>query len=218
MHGSGHVGRWVDAFDFDPHHAHAPFVGGVVEHGAQLGVDHLARRQRLVELGLPDDIAQIGLGKFGGGVVKISHVVGQLDRVGRLVVDNGVDCDHHIVLGDHLLGLDIDHLLAHIDFAHCVDERDDKLQPWLSSAQIAAQSFDDPFLVGRDDTDAQCGQQKDQKQEQAQHQKNQSQLHRTSLNRVHKTAGAPRLSPRQMSANPAGRGARPAGCPRSGAP
>ena len=46
-------------------------------------------------------------------------------RIGHLVVDDGVDADDEVVLGDHRLRLERDSLLAQVEQRlHAVDERD----------------------------------------------------------------------------------------------
>ena len=157
VHGGGHVCRRIDALDLDAHDAGAPLVGRLVQYRPQLHVDHLARGERLVQLRFADDVAQVRLRQLGGSRVEVGHVVGQLHRVGGFVVDDGVHRHHHVVLGDDLLRLHVDDLLAHVDLAHAVYERDDEVEAGLGRVGIAPQPLDDTLLVRRDDAKAEAG-------------------------------------------------------------
>jgi hypothetical protein len=55
-----------------------------------------------------------------------------------------VDADDQVVLGDHWLRREADHLLAQIDERpEPVDERHDQIKPGIQSAVVAAESLDD---------------------------------------------------------------------------
>ena len=96
-------GGRVDGLDLDAGDADAPAAGDLVQLAAQHGVDLVAGGQRLLEAHPADHVAQ---GR-GGGLLDAVDVVGDLvDRglgVGDLVVDDGVDVDRQVVLGDHRL-------------------------------------------------------------------------------------------------------------------
>ncbi len=167
------VRRGIDALDLDPHDARAPLVGRVVEDLAQLGVDRVARRERVVELDIADHVAQVGLREFGDGELEVGDVVREPLRVGGLVVDDGVDRDDDIVGGDDLLRRDVDDLLAHVDEQNPVDEREDQPQSGVDGGVVLPEPFDEPALVrphdanalgnddeqdeGEDDEDSDCG-------------------------------------------------------------
>ena len=139
VHGRHDVRRRIDALDLDPDHPHAPLVGGVVEDLAQGDVDLVAGRERLVELEVADDVAQVGLGQLGDGQDEVGDVVDEALRVGGLVVDDGVDRHGHVVRGDDLLRRHVDDLLAHVDGADRLDERDDDPQPGVDGLLVLAQ-------------------------------------------------------------------------------
>jgi hypothetical protein len=75
---------------------------------AELGVDGVAGGERLVELEVADQVAEVGLGELGDGREEVGDVVDEALRIGGLVVHDGVDRDHHVVGGDHLLGRHVD--------------------------------------------------------------------------------------------------------------
>ena len=147
MHRLGDIRRRVNALDLYPHHAHTPLVGGFVQHFAQLGVDVIAAGQGRVQLQFANHITQIGLGQFGGGVVEICHIINKLDRVGRLIVDDGINRHDHIVLRDHLLRRHVHHLFPHVHLLDGIDEGDDQGETRLNGALVAPQPLDDAFLV-----------------------------------------------------------------------
>ena len=80
-------------------------------------VDRVAAGERLVELHVADEVAQVGLGQLGDGQDEVGDVVDEPLRVGGLVVDDGVDGHDDVVLGDDLLRRHVDDLLAHVDQA-----------------------------------------------------------------------------------------------------
>ena len=52
--------RRIDVLQLDAHHLHAPLLRRAVERGAQLRVGGVARRERVIEIELADDVAQRG--------------------------------------------------------------------------------------------------------------------------------------------------------------
>ena len=68
-------------------------------------------------------------------------LVGGRPRVGDREVDDGVDADHEVVLGDHRLRRERDDLLAQVDQRlDAVDERDDQRQPRVQRAASSGPS------------------------------------------------------------------------------
>ena len=157
VHGRHDVGRRVDPLDLDPYHPYAPFVGCIVEHLAQRHVDVVARREGLVEAHLADHVTQVGLCQFGDGHEEVGHVVDETLGVGRLVVDDRIHGDCHVVLGDHLLGRYVDDLLTHVDPDQRLDHRDDQLQSRVGCHLVLSELFDDAALEGPDDLDRRGG-------------------------------------------------------------
>ena len=96
---------------------------------AQAGVDLLAAGQRLLEVHAADDVAQRGHGELLDGLDVVGDLVRRGDRVGDLEVDDRVDRDDQVVLGDHRLRREGHHLLAQVDHvADLVDERHHDVQ------------------------------------------------------------------------------------------
>ena len=78
--------------------------------------------------------------------------------VGDREVDDGVDADHEVVLGDHRLRREGDDLLAQVDQRlDAVDERDDEREPGVQRALVAAEALDDARARLRDDPHARGG-------------------------------------------------------------
>ena len=147
-------GRRVDALDLDPADPDAPAPGRLVEDAGESPVDVLARRQGLLQRHATDDVAQGGHGELldRGDVVR--DLVGRRHRVGHLEVDDGVDRDHQVVLGDHRLRREGDDLLAHVDdVAHAVDERGHHVEARLQRRLVLAETLDDAGTCLRDDPD-----------------------------------------------------------------
>jgi hypothetical protein len=100
--------------------------------------------------------------------VVTGELLDRLQRVGDLVggglgvgdreVDDGVDADDEVVLGDHRLGRERDDLLAQVDQRlDAIDERDDQRQPGVEGARVAAEPLHDAGARLRHDPDARRG-------------------------------------------------------------
>ena len=103
----------------------------------------VARRQRLVELQVADEVAQVRLCQLGDRREEVGDVVDQPLRIGGLVVDDGVDRDDDVVVGDDLLRWDVNDLLAHVDELHRLDERDDEVEARVLRRLVAAEALDE---------------------------------------------------------------------------
>ena len=154
VHGAHHIGRWVDALNLHPLDAHAPSVGGIVEDAAQARVDGVARGERLVELEIADEVAEVRLRQLRHGDDEARDVVDEPLRIDGLVIDDRVDAHHHVVGGDHLLRGHVDDLLSHVDQHHPIDERHQKTKTGFGGGLEPAKALDDAALVGPHDLDA----------------------------------------------------------------
>ena len=154
VHRFGDVRRRINALDLHPHDAYTPFVGGVVQHLAQFGVDMIAAGQGRVQFHLANHVTKVGLGQFGGRVVEISHIVDQLDRVRGLKVDDRINRDHHIVLRDHLLRWHVHDLFSHVHLLDSIDKGDNQGKTRLDGALEAPQPLYDAFLIRLHDANA----------------------------------------------------------------
>ena len=136
--------RRVDGLQLDAMDPDAPLAGRLVEDAAQLVVDRLARRERLLERHPADHVAQRGDGEQVDRVDGVRDLVRRRLRVGDLEVDDRVDVDDEVVLGDHRLRLERDRLLAQVEQRlDAIDERDDKRQSRRQRARVAAEALDD---------------------------------------------------------------------------
>jgi hypothetical protein len=117
------------------------------------GVDRVARGERTVEFEVADQVAEVGLGELGERHEEVGHVVHEPLRVGGFVVHDGVDRHHHVVGGDDLLRGHVDHLLAHVDELHRLDERQDQVEARVTRGLVLAETFDEPPLVWPHDLD-----------------------------------------------------------------
>ena len=144
--------RRVDALELDAVDADAPLAGGLVEHAAQTRVDLVTAGQRLLEVHPADDVAQRGHRELLDRLDVVGDLVRRSDRVGHLEVDDGVDRDDQVVLGDHRLRREADDLLAQVDqVAHLVDERDHDVQAGRQRLLVLAEALDDAGPRLRDD-------------------------------------------------------------------
>jgi hypothetical protein len=117
-------------------------------------VDLGARRERVVELEIADEIAQVRLRELRDRELEVGDVVLEPLGVSGLVVDDGVHADDHVVRRDHFLRRDLDDLLAHVDQVHAIDERHDDPQSRVDRPLVPPQALDDAALERAHDLDA----------------------------------------------------------------
>jgi non-ribosomal peptide synthetase component F len=77
-------------------------------------VDVLAAGEGLLQVHAADDVAQRRLRELLDGLDVVLGLVGRPDRVDDLEVDDRVDADHQVVLGDDALRRERDDRLAHV--------------------------------------------------------------------------------------------------------
>ena len=137
-------GGRVDRLDLDAVDADAPLAGRLVEHAAQLRVDVVAGGQRLLEVQAADHVAQRRDGELLDALDVVGDLVGRRLGVGDLEVDDRVDADDQVVLGDDRLRRERDDLLAQVDERpQPVDERHQDRQPGVEGPAVAAEPLDD---------------------------------------------------------------------------
>ena len=146
--------RRIDRLELDPGDPDAPLAGGLVQHPAQLPVDRVAAGQRLFQVHPADHVAQRGGGQLLDGDDVVGDLVDGGPRVGDLEVHDGVDGDGQVVLGDHRLRREGDHLLAQVDAGpDPVQERHQPDQPGAAGLVEPAEPFDHGGLGLRDHLD-----------------------------------------------------------------
>ena len=104
-----------DLADLDAGHLHAPALGDLVQLGAQHLVDLLALGQHVVQRDVADDRAQGGGGDALRGAGEVAHLEHAQARVDDLPVDQEVDVDRRVVLGDAGLARDLQEVLPQVE-------------------------------------------------------------------------------------------------------
>ena len=143
------VARRGDLADLDRRDLAAPAFGDLVQLGPQDLVDLLALGQDVVEQDVADDRAQRG----GGDALQRAREVGDVDdaleRIGDPPVDQEVDVDRGVVLGDRRLARDLDELLAHVHLHRPVHDGDEEPEARVADHRLVrlAQAEDDHPLV-----------------------------------------------------------------------
>ena len=146
--------RRVDALDLDAVDLHAPLAGRLVEDRGELGVDLFTTRQRTLEVHATDDVPQRGHRELLDGLDVVGDLVRRAHRVGHLEVDDGVDRDHQVVLGDHRLRRERDDLLAEVQrVTDLVDERHEDRQAGMQRTRVPPEPLHDARASLRDDAD-----------------------------------------------------------------
>ena len=91
------------------------------------------------------------------GAGEVLDVNDRAQRVDDVPVDQEVDVDRRVVLGDRRLAGDLDELLADVDLLRLVDDRNQEAQAWTADELWSgvAEAEDDHPLVLLDDADRQ---------------------------------------------------------------
>ena len=149
------VGRRHDVLDLDAVDLHAPGRGRRIDHRQQPLVDGVSVRQKLVEIHRPHHGADVG----GDDVEERRAELGDLVRGARRVDDleegHAIDLHRGIVLGDHLLGRHVEHLLHHVHLVpDGIEIGNDEAKPGLERESVAAEAFDGVIIPLRDGADA----------------------------------------------------------------
>src|SRR6266446_6709842 len=136
LHGVTDVARGIDVLELYAADLGTPLVRRLVENGAQLGVDRVARRQDVIELHLADYVAERGLRQLLDRVGEIGDLIRRAHRIGDLRVNQRVDFDDDVVFRDHVLAGEDVHRLAQVDALGAeaarvavARRRDDRLMP-----------------------------------------------------------------------------------------
>ena len=176
--------RRVDAAQLHPGHPQAPAAGRLVEHTAQLGVDLVAGGQGLLQRHAAHHVAQGGGGELLDSDDVVADLVHGRLRNGDLEVDDGVDVEGQVVLGDDRLRRERHHPLAQVDpRADAVDEWHQQRELATDRATVTTQPFDHGRLGLRDQRNG-LGHHDDREGHQnGQKQQNHKRTHRRFLSR-----------------------------------
>jgi glycogen operon protein len=121
---------------------------------AERGADVVAGRERVLERHPADHVSERGDRELLDRAYVVRDLVGRGLRVGDLEVDDRVDVDHEVVLGDHGLRREGDHLLPQVDQRlHPVHVGHDQGKARVEGALVAPQPLDDPGARLRHDPD-----------------------------------------------------------------
>ena len=146
--------RRIDRLQLDPVHAQAPALGCLVEDDAEVRVDLVARGERVLERDRADHVAQCRHGQLLDREQEARDLVRRPEGIGHGEVEDRIDRDRHVVLRDHRLRRERNHLLAHVDERpEAVDERDEEVQARIEGAVVAPEALDDAGARLRHDPD-----------------------------------------------------------------
>ena len=149
------IGGRHDVLDLDAVDLQSPRRHRGIDHPQQALVDLVAMRQHLVEVHRAHHRADVGHGQDDDGLVEIGDLVARLRRIEHLVEGDAVHRHGGVVLGDHLLFGNVDHLLHHVHLAaDAIEIGNDKVQPRRQRARILAEPLDGPVIALRHGLDA----------------------------------------------------------------
>ena len=111
----------VDLFHLDKLDLDAPGVSVLFDDLLEAGVELVPLREKVVERHLAEETPQSRLGQLGRGVDIILDLDHALERVDDPEVQDGVDLDRDVVLGDDVLRRDVHRDEPQADPDHAVD-------------------------------------------------------------------------------------------------
>ena len=119
----------------------------------------VALLESLVQFHAADHRTQRGLCKLRDGQFEVARSVGRQFGIRHLEIQDAVDLQLRIVLGDADLAGNVERNLAQVVLVtHGVDERDDEIQPRLQNAMESAEALDHEGALLRNDAEV-AGQQ-----------------------------------------------------------
>jgi hypothetical protein len=138
-----------DLADLDRRDLAAPALGDLVELDPEELVDLVALGEDLVEADVADDRPEGRRRDTQEHARELLGVEDALERVDDPPVDEEVDVDRGVVLGDRPLAGDLDEGLAEVDLERPVDDRDEEAQARPADEPLVrpAQPEDDHLLV-----------------------------------------------------------------------
>ncbi len=139
------VGRRHDVLDLDPVDLETPGRDRGIDHAQQALVDLVAMRQHLVEVHGAHHRTDVGHGQHDDRLGEIGDLVARLGGVEHLEEGDAVDRHGGVVLGDHFLFGNVDHLLHHIHLAtDPIEIGNDQVQTRRQRAGVFAEPLDGP--------------------------------------------------------------------------
>ncbi len=149
------VGRRHDVLDLDAVDLQSPRRHGSIHHAQQSLVDLVAMRQHLVEVHRAHHRTNIGHGQHDDRLVEIGYLVARFRRIEHLEERDAVHRHGGVVLGDHLLLGNADHLLHHVHLAaDAIEIGNDDVEPRRQRAGVFAEPLDGPVEALRHRLDA----------------------------------------------------------------
>jgi len=152
--GPDHILRKIDMLHLDELDLDAPRVGALVDNLLELGVELLPLRKEVVEIDLPEEAPERGLGELGGRVEVILDVDDALERLHDPEVEDGVDLHRDVVPRDDVLRGDVMGDQPEADPDHAVNggEHQDNSRA-LGLGKHSAQPEDHAPLIFPEDLD-----------------------------------------------------------------
>lgn len=133
-----------DVLDLIARDMRAPELGGVGDGAHHPLIDLASVFEGLVELHRADGRAHRGLRQIDDGAADVLRAIGGVLGVDDLIIENAVDGDGGVVLGDRVLLRHVDHLFAQIEgVGHPLDDRPDEIDARGQRSVVAAQPLDD---------------------------------------------------------------------------
>ncbi len=134
---------------------------GLVDDAQQALVDHVAVRQKLVEIHRAHHGADVRHRQLENGILEAGNLISRLRRIQHLVEGNPVDRHDGVVAGDYFLGRYVEHLLHHVHpGADAIEKGNDNIEAGRERPGIASEALDRVVIALRHGLDARKKQEK----------------------------------------------------------
>ena len=133
---------------------HAPVRRGLIERRHDQAVDVLALLECAVELHAANDAAQRSLRELRDSHLEIARAVRRKPRVGDLEIQDSIDLELRVVLGDADLARHVERYFAQVVLVgDAIDKRNDEIQSRREDGMKSPEALDDQRVLLRNDAD-----------------------------------------------------------------
>lgn len=146
-HGALEVCRKNNIFEFDTFDFNTPGVGSGIDNFTDAVCNFFTIFEKFIKGNFTNGVAHGGLGKLGGGVIKIFYFNVGFGSICNAVIDNGINLDRNVVFGDGFLTRNINGFDTDINFGKVLEEGDDDAPTGFFNSGITPHGQEDSTLV-----------------------------------------------------------------------
>jgi len=120
--GSPHTLREVHLFRLYKRYLDSPWVGLPIQNLLKLHIDPVPLRKQLIQINLPNNASQGGLSELRGGIKIVFDLDNGFVGIHNAKIDDGVHPDRDIIMGDDILGGNVQRHGPEADFHQLVNK------------------------------------------------------------------------------------------------